>query len=332
MQDQHEPQQQLGEHGALPGAASGPPEKPVTPTLSLRHTLKIHPLANLFPMMGEKEFQGFLADIKVKGIQDPIWVYKGEVIDGRNRLRAAEILNIAEVPTREWNEKGSLLEFIISQNLQRRHLKERQRAMIAARMKPAFEEDAQWRKQWAGKEKKELPVNLPEAPPAGDSRDHAANILGVSGKSVDYACKVLTKGVPALIEAVDSCKMAVSSAAQLAERPREEQERILKGGRDEILKTFRAEREKHKRLLAMLPKEAKILVGLLPPQLDATAQHLLTHFNAGRAKLKWTNEGFVLEMTEAFMDELCMAARKPAELKTLIERGVRLVMKKPNAA
>jgi hypothetical protein len=329
MQEKHEqPVSQLGDHGALPGAASGPPEKPVTQTLSLRHTLKIHPLANLFPMMGEKEFQGFVEDVRIKGITDPIWVYKGEVIDGRNRLRAAEILNISEVPTREWNEKGSLLEFIISQNLQRRHLKERQRAMIAARMKPAFEEDAQWRKQWVGKEKKELPVNLPEAPPAGDSRDHAAKILGISGKSVDYACKVLAKGVPALIEAVDSCKMAVSSAARLAERSREEQERILKSGREELYKTLRAERENHKRLLAMLPKEAKILAGFIQPQLDATAQHLLNHFNAGRAKLKWTDEGFVLEMTEAFMDELCMAARKPAELKMLIERGVRLVMKK----
>src|SRR5258708_1252220 len=98
MQDKHE---QLGDHGALPGAASGPP--PGSSPVKICG-LEVHPLAEIFPLMSGAEFEKFVADIKIKGVLDPLWIYLGKVIDGRNRLRACERLGIVP-PTREWDGK-----------------------------------------------------------------------------------------------------------------------------------------------------------------------------------------------------------------------------------
>ena len=80
---------------------------------------------------------------------------------------------------------------------------------------------------------------MPELPESskGQSRDLAGKALGVGGKSVDHATKVLTKGVPELVKAVEEGRMAVSSAAVLASEPEEVQKeesekakRIYQGG------------------------------------------------------------------------------------------------------
>src|SRR6185369_4965990 len=105
--------------------------------------------ANIFPPMRDKEYQELKASIAAQGLFDPIWTYQGKVIDGRHRLRACTELVI---PPRyqEWDGKGSLFDFVISLNLHRRHLKEAQRAMVAARIKPQFEEEAR-KRQLMGK-------------------------------------------------------------------------------------------------------------------------------------------------------------------------------------
>ena len=59
-----------------------------------------------------------------------------------------------------------------------------------------------------------------------DARDAAGKALGVSGKSVDFATKVLTKAEPEIIKAVDEGRMAVSTAAVYATEPPEVQREI----------------------------------------------------------------------------------------------------------
>jgi len=147
MQEKHE---QLGEFGAIPGAPNGPPavvpqasSLPVSVEQTGRQdacgTFEIHPAANIFPPMRDKQFQEFKQSIARRGQQDPIWTFEGKVIDGRHRLRACTELGITP-RFQEWDGKGSLLDFVIGENLHRRHLKETQRAMVAARLKPQFEE------------------------------------------------------------------------------------------------------------------------------------------------------------------------------------------------
>jgi ParB-like chromosome segregation protein Spo0J len=93
--------------------------------------LSFHEAANLFPLMKGEEYEQLKADIKAHGLREPVWTYQGKIIDGRNRYRACKDLGI-EPSTREWDGKGSLVEFVVSMNLHRRHLTAEQRKQVAA--------------------------------------------------------------------------------------------------------------------------------------------------------------------------------------------------------
>ena len=66
------------------------------------------------------------------GLHEPIWLYEGQILDGRNRYRACQELGIP-CPTRVY-EGQEPLAFNLSLNLHRRHLNESQRAMVAERL------------------------------------------------------------------------------------------------------------------------------------------------------------------------------------------------------
>jgi hypothetical protein len=63
--------------------------------------------------------------------------------------------------------------------------------------------------------KKNPPENLPEGS-TGDSRDQVGKAFNVSGKSIDYATKVIEQGIPELAQAVEEGRMASRAAAILA--------------------------------------------------------------------------------------------------------------------
>jgi phage N-6-adenine-methyltransferase len=84
-----------------------------------------HPVANLFPLMAEAEFDALVADIAEHGQHEAIWLYEDKVLDGRNRLRACEMLGLAP-EFREYTGDDPQ-SFVVSLNLHRRHLTREQR-------------------------------------------------------------------------------------------------------------------------------------------------------------------------------------------------------------
>lgn len=99
---------------------------------------------------------------------------------------------------------------VISLNLKRRHLSESQRAMVAARLA-------------------NMPADRPSSNSANlqTSQTQAANTLQVSPRSVASAAKVIESGSPELIAAVESGQIKVSTAATVAESPKDEQAEIM---------------------------------------------------------------------------------------------------------
>jgi hypothetical protein len=101
-----------------------------------RDKYKVHPAAEVFPMMSDEELDALGEDIKANGINAPIrFSGDGELIDGRNRLEAAERVGFE---LRSWEAGtylGSPVAFIISANIRRRHLTKQQQAelIVAAR-------------------------------------------------------------------------------------------------------------------------------------------------------------------------------------------------------
>jgi hypothetical protein len=174
------------------------------------HTYEVHPAANLFPMMSNEAYAQLRDDIAENGMKEAITLWRGELIDGRNRLRACEELKI-EPLVNEIEDDADPVAFVLSINLHRRHLDESQRAMVAARLLDYHRGKAKER-QKTGK-KPDLKDNCPEG--TGQSRDKAGEAVGgVSGKSVDRAATVIASSNDSLIAAVDAGKVSVSLAAK----------------------------------------------------------------------------------------------------------------------
>jgi ParB-like chromosome segregation protein Spo0J len=100
--------------------------------------IKFHPLADIFPLMEGAEFDELVADIKAHGLRDPICMYEGQIVDGRNRYRALQRIegspegnpNHFRVMTLKTDK--AVKNYIISKNIHRRHLKaeDRQKFLV----------------------------------------------------------------------------------------------------------------------------------------------------------------------------------------------------------
>jgi hypothetical protein len=232
-------------------------------------TYPFHPLADLFPLIEGAEFAAFVEAIKEHGQSESAVLHEGKILDGRNRALACKQLGVP-LKTRDWNgEGGTPLNFVISCNLHRRHLSTSQRAMIAAKLLPLLQEQAQSRMQ-RGK-KTDPRASLREGQP-GKAAEQAAAALNVSPRSVDSAAKVLRAGTPELASAVQSGKVSVSRAKDISELPAAEQVAILNQARKES----RAQSIKEDRIA------------------DMTAAH--KHFQKGQKLLeKWGGSGSCLD-------------------------------------
>jgi len=174
---------------------------------------EFHDVANIFPMMQGEEFDALKADIAAHGLREAIWLHPdGRIIDGRNRYLACCELGM-EPECRTWDGAGSLVAFVVSLNLHRRHLTESQRAMIAAKLATMGE----------GRPEKTASIEAV-------SQGNAATLLNVSRSAVQRARVVYTNGDPDLVNAVERGDVAVSAAAEVASLPVEWQRVIVTNG------------------------------------------------------------------------------------------------------
>ncbi len=92
--------------------------------------MKLHKFCRIFPPITGEEFANLVADIKANGLQQPITAYKDQILDGQNRFNACEQAGVK--PVFQEFTGDDPLGFVISQNMNRRHLTDDQRAAIAA--------------------------------------------------------------------------------------------------------------------------------------------------------------------------------------------------------
>jgi len=89
-----------------------------------------HPLANMFPMIEGNAFEELKRDISAQGILEPIRLYQGMILDGRNRYAAGKACGhqFSVDDFIQW--EGTLVEaeaWVISTNLHRRQLTTKQK-------------------------------------------------------------------------------------------------------------------------------------------------------------------------------------------------------------
>jgi ParB-like chromosome segregation protein Spo0J len=181
-------------------------------------------VADIFPLMSETEFAALKADIVANGLQEPVWLWHGKILDGRHRHRACRELGLAH-PIRAYTE-GDPVRFVLSKNYFRRHLTPSQLAMVVTKVAT-------------------LPQGRPSAkaanlPDSQVSQADAARLVHVSERSVRDARKVKAEGQPELVKAVETGTIAVSAAARLANEPVAVQRAVVKAVETGAAKTVTA--------------------------------------------------------------------------------------------
>lgn len=195
-----------------------------------------HPAADVLPMMTAEEFAELVADVKARGLIEPITLHEDMILDGRNRDGACKEAGV-EPRYVEWDGSGgSPMLWVISKNLKRRHLTPSQRAMVALGTLKILEDEGRERQRQAGtmfgrgrpSDDGKVEVNVHQAIPsqapasaaprpkaskkrAPQSSDIAAAAVGVSGSSVGRA-KAVEQASPALAEQVRAGEVTLGAA------------------------------------------------------------------------------------------------------------------------
>ena len=178
--------------------------------------LPFHEATSLFPDMTPEEFAALKSDIAVHGLRQPILVFRNQVIDGRQRLRACKELGLApHYITVNVTEK-TVTGYIVSMNLKRRHLNESQRAMVASRLATL------------GKGKKQNTAHAV-------TQAQASMMLNVSIDSIQRARSVESSGIPELVQAVHAGALDVTNASTIASLASQEQKDVMQLSDKEVL-------------------------------------------------------------------------------------------------
>jgi len=91
--------------------------------------IEAHPIAEIFPMMSDAELDGLCEDIKKNGLLEPIVLFEGKVLDGRNRQLACERVGI--IPAKVQWSGDNPWNYVWSKNAERRHLELGQKGSIS---------------------------------------------------------------------------------------------------------------------------------------------------------------------------------------------------------
>ena len=81
-----------------------------------------HPICLLIPSADEDELQNLTDDIRAHGLIDPIVLFEGMILDGRNRAAACERAGVAPRYAQFGGGREDALILVISHNLKRRQL------------------------------------------------------------------------------------------------------------------------------------------------------------------------------------------------------------------
>jgi len=122
---------------------------PPTCDLEIIGGFTVHPLASRFPLLTGQQFDDLVEAIRRSDVVAPVELHGGQLIDGRNRVRAVEELRRrgfeVALPTTEWQPQGNetVAEHIFNVNLHRRHLTDDQRAVLATEFFAVIQQERQ---------------------------------------------------------------------------------------------------------------------------------------------------------------------------------------------
>jgi hypothetical protein len=203
-----------------------------------RAELPFHDDAALFPLMEEEELRALADDILAHGQRNPARRYKGKIIDGRNRVLACDLAGV-EPWIIDWDGPGDPLDYIVSENLYRRHLTTAQKAAIGVDLKEKLAERMRQKQREGGKQGGEragrgrplAAAEEPSVPAPGKGNAPAAAAVGadslgpLSGQAKPRAAKASQEAAAKL----GAGKTSVEQAAHIKDAAPELHEAMRQG-------------------------------------------------------------------------------------------------------
>lgn len=167
--------------------------------------LEVHPAADAFPRMDAGVYKAFADHVRQNGLQQPIKLLGGRVLDGRDRLRACKETGTSP-KFENLPDDTDAYRYVAGSNLERKHWNDSQRGLIASRLATLSR----------GHQESNAPIDAL-------SQFEAAELMRVGRVTVQHARKVDEGGAPELVRAVEAGKVAVSDAAAVVGLPWPEQ-------------------------------------------------------------------------------------------------------------
>lgn len=174
--------------------------------------------------MAPDDYQALKASIEDIGVQNPITLYEGMVIDGWHRYSAASDL-MMDCPSVELGDVDPRA-FVLAQNKTRRHATQAQMALATAAV-------YQWTPAGTNQHTKKRqgtqcpPSNFDarqgtQCPPSKTANELAA-AAGVGVRTIKQAKVVQARAIPEVAQAVRDGKLGLAKASAIARLPKEDQ-------------------------------------------------------------------------------------------------------------
>lgn len=247
-------------------------------------TYELHPLCTLFPRVTGAEFDALVHDIRINGLRQPIVLHNDMILDGGNRYRAC--LQAGVQPHFENYDGESIVAFVLSANLHRRHLSAGQQAAIVSSAQDWNRANVQGQNKITG--------NV-----AGDTVADRAAQSGASERTQRMADKV-AKASPALAKQVAHGEISLPKAvAQVENKPAKIAEPQDVGpDESEMAANIAAEQADREALEKLLEADDKL----------ATAVAEVKRLNHLNAQLQQRINGLMNEKAEAI--KLCKSLQR----------------------
>jgi|GEM_PF-1958192 len=241
----------------------------------------VHPACSMLPLMSDDSLEELAADIKANGLNKPIVLVNGKLLDGRNRLLACDRAGV-EARFEDY-EGDDPVGWALSLNFHRRHLTDTQKALVGAKAERLL----------MARVAASLPQASSETPPAEEApaadatpaeaqaaddaappkpaqvakqvRRTAAALVNVSERAIARGKKLIDKAVPELVQAVEVGTVPLTAASTVAElEPPRQREVIAEGPAMVKAEAKRMREEKRATRPPSITAALKILDGSCP--------------------------------------------------------------------
>ena len=191
-------------------------------------------LKELIPKLQQEEYQLLEKSIIEEGCRDSIIIWNNTIIDGHNRYEICTRNNIPfKTQKMDFDNIENAKEWMINNQFSRRNLPLYQRAVLALKLKPIYEERA--------KENQGIRVDIPENSPKGytpiETREEISKQAGVSSNTISKVETIEKKATPEVKAKLISGDISINKAYTNIKN--EEKKEALKVRAEEVAEEFK---------------------------------------------------------------------------------------------